>query len=123
MTRKTRRTADGSTSSTYETRAMKPLVYEWDHKRERYVTPGDRVECLKERVVAADDYVAEVERLAMAEAEAMAVVYSLEGTVERLQELLARVADYVERDYMDEEIWAEIDRLKGTSPSPGASHE
>ena len=42
---------------------MKPLVYEWDHERQRYVTPGDRVECLKERVMAADDYVAEVERL------------------------------------------------------------
>jgi hypothetical protein len=42
---------------------VKPLVYEWDHERQRYVTPGDRVECLKERVVAADDYVAEVERL------------------------------------------------------------
>jgi hypothetical protein len=42
---------------------MTVLVYEWDHHRQRYVTPGDRVECLKERVVAADDYVAEVERL------------------------------------------------------------
>ncbi len=50
---------------TYANRSkdMKVLVYEWDHHRQRYVTPGDRVECLKERVVSADDYVAEVERL------------------------------------------------------------
>lgn len=42
---------------------FKPLVYEWDHARNRYVTPGDRVECLKERVVAADDYVTMKEEL------------------------------------------------------------
>jgi hypothetical protein len=64
---------------------MTVLVYEWDHHRHRYVTPGDRVECLKERVVAADDYVAEVERLNADRERANAVATRLEVEVERLR--------------------------------------
>jgi hypothetical protein len=104
-------------------------------------------------VVRASDFDAlraEVERLRMAEAEAMAVVYSLEGTVERLrgnlqgnleemaeawgevERLRAALADslgglrYIEQRYgkLDGVGWDRVySYAESTSPSPGTTQE
>lgn len=113
---------------------MKPLVYEWDHHRQRYVTPGDRVECLKERVVAADDYVAEVERLTQAGNYYMSQLADAKDEVERLKKVredafhcvnaalrqrgdaleeVERLRGIVQADLEEKaEAWGEVERLK-----------
>ena len=120
---------------------FKPLVYEWDHGSNRYVTPGDRVECLKERVVAADDYVTMKEEL-RAEVERLARVSSLvlqdsrwqhiddAREIERLREALGmaevqqqEVAKALRIDptgdsvYLHYQIMAVIDAVRTASPT------